>query len=546
MAAAPARPSAPSTGFELVTVPENPEEKRAFLQGRVALFGKILAICSGVFLATTMATYFLLAPNPSLVRRLSLDKYDLASIGMFAAIWAMARVRRLSRRTLEVIEIGATVLSCLGYSLMVAGSREAFNMLIPVLTAAVILMARAVFIPTTPRRTMVVSLVGVLPSVVVVQYMASRLGTQTSIPQSIGPTIYAGCWAGLIVALSTITSRIIYGLEQKVREARQLGQYTLDERLGAGGMGVVYRASHAMLRRATAVKVLPPEKMGRENVLRFEREVQLTSQLTHPNTISIYDYGRTPDGLFYYAMEYLDGITLTDLVEAAGPLPPGRVAWLMRQVCGSIDEAHRIGLIHRDIKPDNIMVCDRGGVCDLVKVLDFGLVKELQAAGGGGGATQSQMEGGVGTPLYMSPEAITSPRSIGIASDLYSLGAVGYFLVAGRHVFEGRSLVEICAHHLATVPQPPSRVLGRAVPAELEAVLLSCLAKDPAQRPATAGAVERTLAAVLAAHPWTQEDARAWWSAHGEHLRSSRAPRAATTGGASDPPPILRSAYLDR
>jgi serine/threonine-protein kinase len=339
-----------SDGDALVTVPENREQKRAFLQVRVALFGRILALVTAVFLFASAGSYFLLAPDPSLRRRLWLDRYDLASIGLFLAIWLVARRGALPRVVLQALEAGAAVLSCLGFALMVLGSDSSLNILVPVLSALAILMARAVFIPTTPRRTFLVSLAGVAPSVVSAHLLARSMDAHTSIPSALGPTVYVACWAGMTVALATITSRIIYGLEQKVRQARQLGQYTLAERIGAGGMGVVYRAHHAMLRRPTAVKVLPPEKMGRQNVLRFEREVQLTSQLTHPNTISIYDYGRTPDGLYYYAMEYLEGFTMTELVALAGPLPAARVARLMRQVASSIDEAHRVGLIHRDIK----------------------------------------------------------------------------------------------------------------------------------------------------------------------------------------------------
>ena len=357
---------------------------------------------------------------------------------MMIALSAVARRGPLSKTALELLEAGATLLSCAGYAIMVLGTSEEFNILVPVLAMLAILMTRAVFIPTTPRRTFFVSLAGALPSIVAAYLLASKLNARSSIPAAVGPTIYVICWAGTVVALTTIASRIIHGLEQKVREARQLGPYTLVERIGGGGMGVVYRAHHAMLRRPTAVKVLPPERMGKENILRFEREVQLTSQLTHPNTISIYDYGRTPEGLFYYAMEYLEGFTLTELVEATGPLSGPHLAWLMRQVAGSLDEAHRIGLIHRDIKPDNIMVCDRGGICDVVKVLDFGLVKEMQSSE----PALSQAHAVVGTPLYMAPESITSPDTVGVPSDIYAFGAVAYYLAAGRHVFQAKTMVE--------------------------------------------------------------------------------------------------------
>jgi serine/threonine-protein kinase len=400
-------------------------------------------------------------------------------------------------------------------------------------------MTRAVFIPTTPRRTLFVSLAGVLPSIVVTYILANQLGAHTSIPQALGPTIYVTCWAGSAVALSTITSRIIYGLEEKVREARQLGPYTLAERIGGGGMGVVYRAQHAMLRRPTAVKVLPPARMGAENLHRFEREVQLTSQLTHPNTISIYDYGRTPDGLFYYAMEYLEGYTLTELVETTGPLDTSRVAWLMRQVAGSIDEAHRVGLIHRDIKPDNIMVCDRGGICDVVKVLDFGLVKELESAE----PALSSADAVVGTPLYMSPESITSPSSVGVPSDIYAFGAVAYYLAAGRHVFQAKTIVEICSHHLMKLPEPLSDAVSRPLPEGMERLILACLAKDAKDRPPNAAILERALSTMIGPSSWTQDDAQTWWRDHRDDLVRARAARMKSSPSIALPR-VQRSATL--
>ena len=201
-------------------------------------------------------------------------------------------------------------------------------------------------------------------------------------------------------------------------------------------MGIVYRAHHALLRRPTAVKLLPAGRAGESNLSRFEREVQLTSSLTHPNTVAIYDYGHTPDGIFYYAMEYLDGMDLEELVELDGAQDPARVVHVLRQVCGALAEAHGVGLVHRDIKPANILLCERGGIPDTAKVVDFGLVKQLSTSGVGPGV--STVNNIMGTPLYLSPEAITSPEKVDARSDLYALGAVAYYLVTGKAVFEGR------------------------------------------------------------------------------------------------------------
>ena len=308
------------------------------------------------------------------------------------------------------------------------------------------------------------------------------------------------------MVVATLASQLIYGLREQVREARKLGQYTLEEKLGEGGMGVVYRARHAMLRRPTAIKLLPPEKAGQAALERFEREVQLTARLSHPNTVAVFDYGRTPDGVFYYAMEYLDGADLHTLVKADGPQPPARVAHVMRQVASALSEAHGIGLIHRDVKPENVILCERGGIPDVAKVVDFGLVRDLEQASAASRADVVQ-----GTPLYLSPEAITAPGKVDARGDLYALGAVGYFMLSGHHVFSGATLVEVCAHHLHTRPVPPSERLGRPLPAALEAIVLACLEKDPARRPATAALLQARLAAFAQDHPWSEDDARAWW-----------------------------------
>ena len=336
-------------------------------------------------------------------------------------------------------------------------------------------------------------------------------------------------WALCAVVLSTLTSGIIFGLRRRVDAARRLGQYTLEEKVGEGGMGVVYRARHAMLRRPTAIKLLPPERAGAQNLARFEREVQTTAQLSHPNTVAIYDFGRTPDGVFYYAMEYLEGIDLDRLVRAFGPQPPGRVVQVLSQVAGALGEAHAVGLIHRDIKPGNVILCQRGGAPDVAKVVDFGLVRDL---GAGRALTSSGLDLITGTPLYLSPEAITAPDRVDGRSDLYALGALGYYLLAGRNVFEGATVVEVCAHHLHTTPEPPSVALGRPLPADVESILLSCLEKDPARRPQSAGELEEALLACPSAGEWGEREARRWWRNHAGRVRDLRA------GAASGGPPM--------
>jgi hypothetical protein len=311
-----------------------------------------------------------------------------------------------------------------------------------------------------------------------------------------------------MLMLTMLIARQQRAMRDAALAARQLGQYRLEEKIGAGGMGSVYKAQHALLRRPTAVKLLEPAKMSDLAIARFEREVQLTSQLTHPNTVAIFDFGRTPEGIFFYAMEFLDGINLEELVAHAGPLPDGRVTALLRQVCGSLAEAHALGLIHRDIKPANIIVGVRGGMADFVKVLDFGLAR---AVGHERDARLTAAGDLTGTPLYLAPEAIERPDSVDARTDLYAIGAVGYFLLTGKPVFEGESIMEVCMKHLKEAPVPPGEKAGRAIDSTLETLILRCLAKDPAGRPRDAMSVMAELTRCSQADGWGQPQAEQWW-----------------------------------
>jgi eukaryotic-like serine/threonine-protein kinase len=321
-------------------------------------------------------------------------------------------------------------------------------------------------------------------------------------------------------------------LSEAELKARQLGQYQLLEKIGEGGMGIVYKARHALLRRETALKLLPPERSEALAVQRFEREVRLTCRLTHPNTIQVYDYGHTPEGIFYYAMELLEGLNLGELVERYGPQPDGRVTYLLIQVCESLREAHGLGLIHRDIKPANIFVCDRGGVPDMVKVLDFGLVGTFDQSDDVGRAI-AEAETVVGTPNFMSPESLDDAALSDVRSDLFSLGAVGYYLLSGRCVSEGDTVADLREKRRKEIPLPPSARSGRPVCAQLEKVVLRCLANDPARRPQSAQELRDLLAACPCAADWTMEQRSAWWAAHRESLERARAAEAQPVVGAA-------------
>ena len=332
-----------------------------------------------------------------------------------------------------------------------------------------------------------------------------------------------GFWALVALLMLGAVGAFFYNflfqnMSSRVRKAERLGQYTLEEKIGEGGMGSVYRASHAMLRRPTAIKLIREGQVKQETLLRFEREVQLTSQLSNPNTVAIYDYGRTPDGVFYYAMEYLPGITLDNLVKNDGPQPERRVVHILRQLCSSLAEAHTRGMIHRDIKPANIMLLERGGMYDVVKVLDFGLVKDISDSD----ARVTAMNTVPGTPHFLSPEAIQTPDEIDARTDVYAVGAVAYFLLTGTFVFTGMSAIVVLGKQVNAVPEALSKRLGRPLDPYLEKLILQCLAKDPNDRLPDAGALLQALSSGFQSPigVWTQQDAAEWWAASASDCRA--------------------------
>ncbi len=302
-------------------------------------------------------------------------------------------------------------------------------------------------------------------------------------------------------------------LSEAELKLKQLGQYTLEEKIGEGGMGVVYRARHALMRRDTAVKLLLPDRADDASVRRFEREVCLTCQLTHPNTIQVYDYGHTPEGVFYYVMEFLRGLNLHQLVTRFGPQPEGRTAHILIQICDSLAEAHAMGLVHRDIKPANVFLSERGGVPDSVKVLDFGLVREY------GGRDLDTMrvtsaEGFVGTPSFMAPEAVKDSAKSDPRSDIYSVGVLAYFLMTGKYVYDGRSVMEIYEQQLTVPPPRLSQLTTSLISPQFENAVMRCINKDPALRPQSATELRQLLQASPLLAQWQPDARAAWWTQH--------------------------------
>lgn len=503
-------------------------------QSRLSQFGWVIALL-------TLGFAFLHGATSLWVGRLSLDRTSallLVATLAFSSLWLLLRSTPRSPGFVRTVELSALLIGTTAFSAMAAvmNLTASPDMVVRTLVSTT-LLAYAVYVPSTARHTLFIAalMTGPLLGSIFIAFSAwdpalydppaaiwpkGRVGDM-AVPATL---VSAVLWS-INVAMAAGFSKTIHGLRKAVRDIRKLGQYTLEQKLGEGGMGVVYRASHAMLRRPTAIKLLPADRTGKEALARFEREVRRTAMLTHPNTVTVYDYGRTNDGVFYYAMELLEGASLEEIVEIDGPQPPERVIHFLDQAAGSLAEAHAAGLIHRDVKPANIMVVDRGGIADLVKVLDFGLVKDVGSATSASASmvalsTENTI---TGTPLYLAPESLTEHDRADARADLYALGAVGYWLLTGTHVFEGKSIVEVCAHHLHTQPEPPSSRLKATVPADLEALILACLAKKPEARPQSANALREQLRACTAAGSWTHARATRWWAEHREQLCSRSA-----------------------
>jgi hypothetical protein len=513
------------------------EETRALLQQRLWTVFGVLSLMSFFYAASQVGQDLLSARDHP--RSLPLRTFlNGVLIGLVAL-----RCRRGARALTELRLLDA--LGTAGTCSLIAASlsdvpppNEASLSI--VLGTTYVLLARAVLLPSSGWRTFGVCALAVVPAGLV----ATRLrlvasGSEGRLDQWPLQAFLVFRNLGVTAFLASFASRVIYGLRRQVRDAARLGQYLLREKIGEGGMGSVYRATHALLRRDTAVKVLLPSRVGNDGMMRFEREVKLTAQLKHPSTVAIFDYGRTPDGVFYYAMEYLEGGDLEKLVAYAGPLPVARVIWIVEQMCRALAEAHTLGLIHRDIKPSNVLLCERGGEGDVAKIVDFGLVKDLRA---GGDVAQTRDGALAGTPLYMAPESISAPELVDARADLYSLGALAYFLLVGEPPFEGKSIVEVCAAHLHTPPPLASQRRPEVGP-DLDAVLQRCLQKKPEARFDSALALR---AALLASEPgarWGAAEANAWWTEHrgpfAEFCAASRKERLGSAARGPEPAIVI-------
>ena len=382
----------------------------------------------------------------------------------------------------------------------------------------VVILLSAMIVPSTPRKMFVASLVAASLAPFGV-WLAYLRGVDTPSPLNTF-LMYLPTYACAVAAV--VPARMFQRMGRRLREARDLGSYELVERLGEGGMGEVWRARHRLLARPAAIKLVRPAMLGADDasetrlaLRRFESEAQATAALTSPHTIRLFDFGATEDGRFYYVMELLDGRDMASLVQQAGPLPVPRVLYLLKQVCHSLAEAHARGLVHRDIKPANIFVCRMGLDDDVVKVLDFGLVQHVATRDATQDLTQSVTSLGkvVGTPAFMAPESLAGDGSVDHRADLYAFGCVAYYLLTGEHVFEGRTPLQAMIDHVSTPPPAPSTRISQPIQEWLDHLVLSCLAKDPGDRPRSAAEIVQRIAMLEAGPKWTSAQARDWWQA---------------------------------
>ncbi len=470
-----------------------------------AMWAFVFAMNEGVArLASSGGTSLVWAPRQTAI----------TVIGLAGALTMLWLTKRYQNEPAKLIDLGLVfqILSALLVGILTEprDDRQAVSWV------CLVILTWPTIAPSTPRKTLVASLLSATAVPVAIFFAHVRRADYD-------PSMFQLLWLSLpgyiCAGLALIPATVIQGLGKQVRKARELGSYRLEDQIGKGGMGEVYRAKHRLLARPAAVKLISADALkggsDQENsvtIERFRREAEAAATLRSAHTIELYDYGVAEDGTFYYVMEMLEGIDLHDLVTHYGPVPASRVVHLLIQACDSLGEAHQAGLIHRDVKPSNIFICRMGRKVDYVKVLDFGLVKNDMTH------PEPQMEittaGQVsGTPAFMAPEIATGGGLSGAPADVYALGCVAYWLLTGQYVFTARNAMMMMVQHLQAAPVPPSVRASIEIPADVEELILKCLAKEPEDRPADAGVLEDMLRQCSLANAWTDAQAHAWWAA---------------------------------
>ncbi len=513
------------------SAPHLSQETRALLRDRLRMVALLLSVGFGLFLVRSL---------------LDLEKYATGSMtSLFYAHIAVTLLLALLAQRLctncdfvlhnlrlsEFLIIGssAAFFMFMNYhKLMICADMAESHSYVPNLIAPWILLifSYAMFVPNTWQRAgIVLGSLGLAPMAVLAfsYFRSPQLQELLQMDEFRGLPVEMPLMLAMSVLISTVGVKTIGTLRREAFVARQLGQYRLRQMLGSGGMGEVYLAEHEMMKRPCAIKVIRPEKAGDPQVLaRFEREVRATAKLSHWNSVDIYDYGRTEDGTFYYVMEFLPGHNIGELIEGHGPLPPARIVFLMKQVCDALAEAHDQGLVHRDIKPANIYCAYRGGFFDVAKLLDFGLAKPMTDSQN---AELTQAGAITGSPLYMSPEQATGGDMVDERSDIYSLGAVMYFMATGHPPFEYSQPIKVMVAHASETPRPP-RELVPEIPEELEEIILRCLEKQQEDRFQDAPTLREMLDQVPSPEPWTFVEASRWWQECGCPKRKALAAEA--------------------
>jgi serine/threonine-protein kinase len=508
-----ADPKSPAPGFRLpasAQLSAGSSLPADLLEQASRRLGIMCLVIAGLWLANFLSAH-VLQPRPTKALELAvLRLFDiLGVVGVAVSLALYWFTRKPGRDPRILLNLG------LAYELQVALSAGvldwSYNLPMGISWITIIILLFAAFIPSPPRKTLIVALLAA--SMDPLAALGWKLSGQ-EIPGA-GHVVLHAFPNYLCAAVAPLISHVITGLGREVKKAREMGSYVLVDRIGAGGMGEVWQATHRFLARPAAVKLIKPDVLGamtpqQSDVLvqRFRREAQAAAMLRSPHTIHLYDFGVTRDGTFYYVMELLNGMDLETLVATHGPLPPARAVFLLQQACESLAEAHDRGLIHRDIKPANIQVCRMGDYADWVKVLDFGLVKAQGGSEQDAGLTAPNMM--TGTPAYLSPESALG-EPVDRRSDIYALGCVAYWMLTGRHVFTGDNALQILARHMSSVPTPPSRHSGPNVSPALDQLVLACLEKDPAKRPETVRELRVRLGECEVDGAWTRDDARVWW-----------------------------------
>ena len=513
-------PEPPSSKGSRLTTSTLPPDLLAQVRGRVQLLAGLILLASVVdplfFVIGVAIAAVRNVPLPAdYIRSIGFQYANLATLALSAGLWWAARSPRVSSSRLIQLGLAYEVLVCAHIAVTTNWQQFRESGTLPNLTWVPALVILFPLVLPGPPRLM---LWGAIASAAMPPLALLVLERMGAVRADLNNYLQAIVSAVVAVSFAVMGARVIYRLGRELVAARELGCYRLEEKLGEGGMGEVWRARHRLLARPAAIKLIRnqaphgPADVPDEAIRRFEREAQATATLRSPHTVNLYDFGVAQDGAFYYVMELLDGLDAGALINRFGPLPAARAVYLLKQVCHSLSEAESVGLVHRDIKPPNVYVCRYGEEHDYVKVLDFGLVKALSAP-----RSEPRLTGAnviEGTPAFMAPEQVLGSDDLDGRVDIYATGCLAYWLLTGKVVFDDPSALAVFYHHANTVPAPPSSRTEMPIPESLDRLVLACLEKDPARRPQTARELAHRLAETVDPAAWTEEQAKHWWTAN--------------------------------